>query len=171
MLFRSLLCGVASHHAGLLPGWKVLVEKLFQQGLIKVVFATETLAAGINMPARSTVISSISKRTDSGHRLLTASEFLQMSGRAGRRGMDEIGYVTIVGTPHQTPQDVADLVLSPANALESRFSPRYSMVLNLLQRFDLDSAKQLILKSFGYFSSNTRLAPLLLQREDRKSVV
>lgn len=166
-----LLCGVASHHAGLLPGWKVLVEKLFQQGLIKVVFATETLAAGINMPARSTVISSISKRTDSGHRLLTASEFLQMSGRAGRRGMDEIGYVTIVGTPHQTPQDVADLVLSPANALESRFSPRYSMVLNLLQRFDLDSAKQLILKSFGYFSSNTRLAPLLLQRDMNQKTI
>ena len=91
-----------------MPGWKVLVEKLFQEGLIKVVFATETLAAGINMPARSTVISAISKRTDSGHRMLTASEFLQMSGRAGRRGMDEIGYVTIVGTPHQTPQDVAD---------------------------------------------------------------
>ena len=166
-----LLCGVASHHAGLLPGWKVLVEKLFQQGLIKVVFATETLAAGINMPARSTVISSISKRTDSGHRMLTASEFLQMSGRAGRRGMDEIGYVTIVGTPHQTPQDVAELVLSPANALESRFSPRYSMVLNLLQRFDLDSAKQLILKSFGYFSSNTRLAPLLLQREMNQKTI
>lgn len=75
-----LLCGVASHHAGLLPSWKCLVEKLFQKGLIKVVFATETLAAGINMPARSTVISSTSKRTDSGHRMLTASEFLQMSG-------------------------------------------------------------------------------------------
>lgn len=70
-----LLCGVASHHAGLLPAWKNLVEKLFQKGLIKVVFATETLAAGINMPARSTVISSTSKRTDSGHRMLTASEF------------------------------------------------------------------------------------------------
>ena len=94
-----ILNGVASHHAGLLPGWKVLVEKLFQKGLIKVVFATETLAAGINMPARSTVISSVSKRTDSGHRMLTASEFLQMSGRAGRRGMDEVGYVTVVGTP------------------------------------------------------------------------
>ena len=76
-----LLCGVASHHAGLLPAWKGLVEKLFQKGLIKVVFATETLAAGINMPARSTVISSTSKRTDSGHRMLTASEFLQMSDR------------------------------------------------------------------------------------------
>ena len=156
-----LLLGVASHHAGLLPGWKVLVEKLFQKGLIKVVFATETLAAGINMPARSTVISSISKRTDNGHRTLTPSEFLQMSGRAGRRGMDEIGYVTIVGTAFQTPEEVAELVLSDANPLESKFSPSYSMVLNLLQRFTLDEAKELVLKSFGYFSSNSRIEPLI----------
>ena len=160
-----LLCGVASHHAGLLPSWKILVEKLFQQGLIKVVFATETLAAGINMPARSTVISSTSKRTDSGHRMLTASEFLQMSGRAGRRGMDEVGYVTVVGTPFQSPEEVAELVLSDANPLESRFSPSYSMVLNLLQRFSLDEAKELILKSFGYFSSGSRLQPILKQME------
>lgn len=156
-----LLCGVASHHAGLLPAWKNLVEKLFQKGLIKVVFATETLAAGINMPARSTVISSTSKRTDSGHRMLTASEFLQMSGRAGRRGMDEIGYVTVVGTQFESPEEVAELVLSDANPLESRFSPSYSMVLNLLQRFSLEEAKELILKSFGYFSSGSRLKPLL----------
>ena len=156
-----LLLGVASHHAGLLPGWKMLVEKLFQKGLIKVVFATETLAAGINMPARSTVISSISKRTDSGHRTLTPSEFLQMSGRAGRRGMDEIGYVVIVGSPFQTPEEVAELVLSDANPLESKFSPSYSMVLNLLQRFTLEEAKELVLKSFGYFSSNTRIEPYL----------
>lgn len=160
-----LLQGVASHHAGLLPGWKVLVEKLFQKGLIKVVFATETLAAGINMPARSTVISSISKRTDSGHRMLTPSEFLQMSGRAGRRGMDEVGYVTIIGTPFQSPEEVAELVLSDANPLESRFSPSYSMVSNLLQRFSIEESKELILKSFGYFSSSTRLTPLLMQQE------
>ena len=166
-----LLLGVASHHAGLLPGWKILVEKLFQKGLIKVVFATETLAAGINMPARSTVISSISKRTDSGHRTLTPSEFLQMSGRAGRRGMDEIGYVTIVGTAFQTPEEVAELVLSDANPLESKFSPSYSMVLNLLQRFTLEEAKELVLKSFGYFSSNSRVEPLLkLQAENQKLI-
>ena len=160
-----LLCGVASHHAGLLPAWKNLVEKLFQKGLIKVVFATETLAAGINMPARSTVISSTSKRTDSGHRMLTSSEFLQMSGRAGRRGMDEVGYVTIVGTQFQSPEEVAELVLSDANPLESRFSPSYSMVLNLLQRFSLEEAKELILKSFGYYSAGSRLQPLLKLKE------
>ena len=161
-----LIQGVASHHAGLLPAWKNLVEKLFQQGLIKVVFATETLAAGINMPARSTVISSVSKRTDSGHRMLTANEFLQMSGRAGRRGMDEIGYVTIVGTSFQSPEEVANLVLSGSNSLESKFSPSYSMVLNLLQRFDLDESKELILKSFGYYSSDYRLKPILAMMDN-----
>jgi len=166
-----LLLGVASHHAGLLPGWKVLVEKLFQKGLIKVVFATETLAAGINMPARSTVISSISKRTDTGHRTLTPSEFLQMSGRAGRRGMDEVGYVTIVGTAFQTPEEVAELVLSDANPLESKFSPSYSMVLNLLQRFTLEEAKELVLKSFGYFSSNSRIEPLIKAQEDNQAKI
>ena len=166
-----ILCGVASHHAGLLPAWKVLVEKLFQKGLIKVVFATETLAAGINMPARSTVISSVSKRTDSGHRMLTPSEFLQMSGRAGRRGMDEIGYVTVVGTAFQSPEEVADLVKSGANPLESRFSPTYSMVANLLQRFTLDEAKELILKSFGYYSSTTRLTPLMKQQDELNKII
>ena len=160
-----LVQGVASHHAGLLPAWKNLVEKLFQQGLIKVVFATETLAAGINMPARSTVISSVSKRTDAGHRMLTANEFLQMSGRAGRRGMDEVGYVTVVGTSFQSPDEVAELVLSDSNPLESKFSPSYSMVLNLLQRFSLEESKELILKSFGYYSSDYRLKPILFQME------
>ena len=163
-----LVQGIASHHAGLLPAWKNLVEKLFQQGLIKVVFATETLAAGINMPARSTVISSVSKRTDSGHRMLTANEFLQMSGRAGRRGMDEVGYVTVIGTSFQSPDEVAELVLSSSNPLESKFSPSYSMVLNLLQRFSLEEAKELILKSFGYYSSDYRLKPIISQMDAYK---
>ena len=153
--------GVASHHAGLLPSWKLLVERLFQKGLIKVVFATETLAAGINMPARTTVISAVSKRTDSGHRMLTAHEMLQKSGRAGRRGMDKIGYVVVMGTQFQSPDEVAELVKSGANPLESRFSPGYSMVLNLLQNLELEQAKELILKSFGYFSSNDRLKPII----------
>lgn len=163
--------GVASHHAGLLPGWKLLVERLFQKGLIKMVFATETLAAGINMPARTTVISSVSKRTDDGHRMLSANEFLQMSGRAGRRGMDEIGYVVIVGTPFQTPEEVAALATSDSNPLESKFSPCYSMVLNLLQRFSLDEAKELILKTFGYYSSSDRISPLLAQMEEYQNII
>ncbi len=153
--------GVAPHHAGMLPGLKNLVERLFQKGLIKVVFATETLAAGINMPARTTVITSISKRTDEGHRILTGNEFLQMSGRAGRRGMDEIGYVVIIGTPFQTPEEVYNLATGGSNPLESKFEPCYSMVLNILQRFNIEEAKELILKTFGYFSSTERLLPFI----------
>lgn len=163
--------GVAAHHAGLLPGWKGLIEKLFQQGLIKVVFATETLAAGINMPARTTIISSISKRSDEGHRVLTPSEFLQMSGRAGRRGMDEVGHVITIGDPYHHPEEIAELASSAANPLESKFTPRYSMVLNLLQRFKLEEARELILKSFGYHTSVERLKPLYMELERIEDII
>lgn len=152
--------GFAAHHAGLLPGLKSLVEQLFQQGLIKAVFATETLAAGINMPARTTVIGSLSKRTDEGHRMLHASEFLQMAGRAGRRGMDEIGYVVIAGSPYDSPNDAAKLASSPADALNSQFTPNYGMVLNLLQQGSLDDAQELVMRSFGQFTWRRRMAPL-----------
>ena len=166
-----LYSGVASHHAGLLPGWKGLIEKLFQQGLIKVVFATETLAAGINMPARTTIISSISKRSDDGHRILTPSEFLQMSGRAGRRGMDEVGYVVTLGDSFHHPEEIAELAAAIANPLESRFTPSYSMVLNLLQRFSLEDSRELILKSFGYHTATERLKPLYTEQERIRKIV
>ncbi len=166
-----LYSGVAAHHAGLLPAWKGLVEKLFQQGLIKVVFATETLAAGINMPARTTIISSISKRSDEGHRTLNANEFLQMSGRAGRRGMDEVGHVITVASPYESPEEIALLASSASNQLESKFAPGYSMVLNLLQRFSLEEARELILKSFGYYSSTERLKPLYKQKKEFEDII
>ena len=143
--------GIAAHHAGILPAWKALVESLFQQGLVKLVFATETLAAGINMPARTTVISSLSKRTDSGHRLLTASEFLQMSGRAGRRGKDTIGYVVTVQTPFEGAREAAYLATSEPDPLVSQFTPTYGMVLNLLQTHSLERSKELIDRSFGQY--------------------
>ncbi len=133
--------GIAAHHAGLLPLWKGLVEELFQQGLIKVVFATETLAAGINMPARTTVISSLSKRTDSGHRLLNPSEFLQMAGRAGRRRMDQLGYVVTQQTPFEGVKEAAYLATAKADPLVSQFAPSYGMVLNLLQTHTLAEAR------------------------------
>lgn len=152
--------GFASHHAGLLPGIKHLVEMLFQQGLIKAVFATETLAAGINMPARSTVITKISKRTQDGHRRLTASEFLQMSGRAGRRGMDPVGYVIVVSSPYESAQEAATLADSPPDPLNSRFTPNYGMVLNLLRRHTLEQAEFLVRQSFAQFTSARRLRPL-----------
>ncbi|NET70061.1 MAG: RNA helicase [Sphaerospermopsis sp. SIO1G2] len=151
--------GVAAHHAGILPAWKGLVEELFQQGLIKVVFATETLAAGINMPARTTVISTLSKRTDNGHRLLKASEFLQMSGRAGRRGMDLQGHVVTIQTPFEGAKEAAYLATSPADPLVSQFTPSYGMVLNLLQTHTLAEAKELIERSFGQYMATLYLKP------------
>ncbi|MEM9511313.1 MAG: DEAD/DEAH box helicase [Cyanobacteria bacterium P01_E01_bin.48] len=148
---EPLYRGIAAHHAGILPAWKSLVESLFQQGLIKVVFATETLAAGINMPARTTAISSLSKRTDNGHRLLTASEFLQMSGRAGRRGKDTIGYVVTMQTPFEGAREAAYLATSEADPLVSQFTPSYGMVLNLLQKHALETARELVERSFGQY--------------------
>ncbi|MBT9316549.1 DEAD/DEAH box helicase [Leptothoe spongobia] len=151
--------GIAAHHAGLLPAWKGLVEELFQAGLIKVVFATETLAAGINMPARTTVISSLSKRTDSGHRLLHASEFLQMAGRAGRRGMDDEGHVVTVETPFEGAQEAGYLALAKPDPLVSQFTPSYGMVLNLLQTHSLEETRDLIERSFGQYLSTLHLRP------------
>ncbi|MDY6803861.1 MAG: DEAD/DEAH box helicase [Cyanobacteriota bacterium] len=158
--------GIAAHHAGMLPAWKALVEELFQQGLIKVVFATETLAAGINMPARTTVISSLSKRTDDGHRLLKPSEFLQMSGRAGRRGMDSQGYVVTVQTRFEGSKEAAYLATSQADPLVSQFTPSYGMVLNLLQTHTMEEARELVERSFGQYLSTLSLEPKL-EHSDR----
>nr|WP_246833864.1 DEAD/DEAH box helicase [Synechococcus sp. CB0101] len=147
----ALLRGIAAHHAGVLPAWKELIEELFQQGLVKVVFATETLAAGINMPARSTVISALSKRTERGHRPLMGSEFLQMAGRAGRRGLDNQGYVVTVQSRFEGVREAGQLATAPADPLVSQFTPSYGMVLNLLQRYDLNKARELVERSFGRY--------------------
>lgn len=155
----ALYRGIAAHHAGMLPAWKGLVEHLFQQGLVKLVFATETLAAGINMPARTTVISSLSKRTDNGHRLLTASEFMQMSGRAGRRGKDVIGHVVTLQSPFEGAQEAARLATAGADPLVSQFTPTYGMVLNLLQKHSLEAARDLINHSFGQYLLSLQKLP------------
>ncbi|MFM9040751.1 MAG: DEAD/DEAH box helicase [Vulcanococcus sp.] len=154
----ALLRGIAAHHAGVLPAWKELIEELFQQGLVKVVFATETLAAGINMPARSTVISALSKRTERGHRPLMGSEFLQMAGRAGRRGLDSQGYVVTVQSRFEGVREAGQLATSPADPLVSQFTPSYGMVLNLLQRYELSKAQELVERSFGRYLATLDLA-------------
>ncbi len=156
---EPLYRGIAAHHAGILPAWKGLVEELFQLGLVKVVFATETLAAGINMPARTTVISTLSKRTDRGHRLLTASEFLQMAGRAGRRGMDTTGYVVTLQTPFEGAKEAAYLATAGADPLVSQFTPTYGMVLNLLQTHTITQAKDLVERSFAQYLATLSLKP------------
>ena len=153
----ALLRGIAAHHAGVLPAWKELIEELFQQGLVKVVFATETLAAGINMPARTTVIAALSKRTERGHRPLMGSEFLQMAGRAGRRGLDSRGYVVTVQSRFEGVREAGQLATSPADPLVSQFTPSYGMVLNLLQRHDLNKARELVERSFGRYLASLDL--------------
>lgn len=129
---KGVLRGVAAHHAGCLPVWKSFIEELFQRGLIKVVFATETLAAGINMPARTAIISSLSKRGESGRIQLSSNELLQMAGRAGRRGIDDRGHVVLIQTPYEGPEECCKLLFSGLQPLVSQFTASYGMVLNLL---------------------------------------
>ncbi|MBO9542252.1 DEAD/DEAH box helicase [bacterium] len=156
--------GVAPHHAGLLPPLKYLIERLFQRALIKVVFATETLAAGINMPARTVVLSSVIKRTDEGHRVLTVSEFQQMMGRAGRRGMDEVGYGVVVSSHRYSPMEIGHLATSQAEPLKSRFALNFNMVANLTHRYEPDQARKIVEQSFAQFQSSGAVASLF----DRK---
>ena len=162
----ALYQGIAVHHAGLLPQWKAIVEGLFSKGLIKVVFATETLAAGINMPAKTTIISNLGKRGDSGHQNLSSNQFLQMSGRAGRRGMDKIGNVVIKETIDHSAAFAAKIATSPPEPLVSQFTPNYSMVLNLLQNHSLEQIKDLLNKSFGQYLLNRDLVRLTDERVD-----
>lgn len=166
----SLRRGLSVHHAGILPVWKSLVEHLFSLGLLKVVFATETLAAGINMPARTTIISALSKFTGEGLRPLTGSEMLQMSGRAGRRGMDKVGNVVIGAHPKEPIEMVTALARARPEPLESHFLPTYGMVLNLLERRPVDAVKELLDRSFGQFQHRRRLAGSGLEDERLEEV-
>lgn len=156
---EPLTRGIASHHAGILPIWKEFVEQLFEMGLVKVVFATSTLAAGINMPARTTVISALKRRTDEGHSLLTPSEFLQIAGRAGRRGMDTVGYVVTMETPFEGAKEAAYLATESPEPLRSCFTPSYGMVLNLLQKHSLEEVKELLERSFAEYLARLKLKP------------
>jgi superfamily II RNA helicase len=160
-----LKAGIASHHSGLLPALKTLIESLFEKGLIKVVFSTETLAAGINMPARTTVISSIYKMGDGGFRSFKVSEFMQMAGRAGRRGMDDAGYVVTVKNQNQSATEAAMLASSVSEDIESNFNASYEMVLNLLTNHSLEQVKTMVLKSFGHSLVSKDIKPLADEKD------
>ena len=140
----ALLRGVAAHHAGCLPGWKALVERLFQRGLVRLVFATGTLAAGINMPARSTVISGLARRTDDGIQLLPHNDLLQMAGRAGRRGYDTAGNCVVVQGRYEGADEAARIIGAGPEPLSSQFSTSYGLVLNLLSCYSLDEAREFL---------------------------
>ena len=156
-IVEQFLFGVGSHHAGMLPAHKSFVEVLYRNQLMKVVFATETLAAGINMPARTTVICALAKRGDSSTmNLLETSNLLQMAGRAGRRGMDSDGTCVIVATPFETHDDAAKILTDPVKPISSQFTPSYALAVNLIRRGEgkLDVARQLIGRSFAKWERN-----------------
>lgn len=170
-VLAALPKGLAAHHAGLVPVLRGLVEELFQAGLVKVVFATETLAAGINMPARTTVINTLSKRTDVGHRLLTVSEFMQMTGRAGRRGKDVLGHCVVVDDEFHSVEEVYGLVKGTPDAITSHFTLSYNMVLNLLRTFTPDDVRPILKRSFGQYLRNHEIIDLREELEAQRQTL
>ena len=162
--------GIATHHAGLVPPFKEAVEQCFIEGLVKVVFATETLALGINMPARSVVIENLSKFTGEGHELLTPGQYTQLTGRAGRRGIDELGTAVVLWSPFVAFGQVAALAGSRHFELVSAFRPTYNMAANLVRRHDPDEAHRLLNLSFAQFQSDRAVVTeerALEQRRER----
>lgn len=165
---KTVLSGVAAHHAGLIQIFKEMVEKLFEQGLIKVVFATETLALGVNMPARTVVIEKLTKYNGIGHIPLTPGEFTQLTGRAGRRGKDTKGYSVVVDGKDLQPFDVAALVSRRVYPLKSSFMPSYNMAVNLLKESDIVWAKSVLRKSFAQFQTDLKSKELQRKIDDYK---
>ncbi|WOC14093.1 DEAD/DEAH box helicase [Gordonia sp. MP11Mi] len=146
--------GFAAHHAGLLPTFRQAVEELFTLGLVKVVFATETLALGINMPARSVVLERLVKYNGESHVDLTPGEYTQLTGRAGRRGIDVEGHAVVVWTPEVLPDRVAGLAGARTFPLKSSFAPEYNMAMNLIDRLGLDGSRTLLRRSFAQFQTD-----------------
>lgn len=143
--------GVAAHHAGHLPAWKLLVERLMSRGLLDAIFATATVAAGVDFPARTVVLTNADARTGRGWRALTASEFQQMTGRAGRRGKDRVGFIVAAPGQHQNPQRLAQLTTAPPDPLESQFRATYTTLLNLLDAYkNFSQVRDIVERSFAY---------------------
>ena len=139
---ESFEAGIASHHAGLIPAVKEAVEKAFVQGLISAVFATETLALGVNLPARTVVLEKLVKYNGETHELLTPLQFTQLAGRAGRRGLDDEGTVVSCWSQRTKVDDVAELAASTDFPLRSAFAPNYNMVANLIRHADRETARR-----------------------------
>ncbi len=150
----QLDAGVAAHHAGMVPPMKEVVEECFINGLVKVVFATETLAVGINMPARSVVIEKLTKFTGEQHQQLTPGEYTQLTGRAGRRGIDEIGHAVVLWSPWVRFDEVAELAGSTSFHLRSAFRPTYNMAANLIRTYTSDEAHHLLNLSFAQYQAD-----------------
>lgn len=151
---HALECGIATHHAGMIPPFKEAVEECFVRALVKVVFATETLALGINMPARTVVIEKLTKFTGERHEPLTPGEFTQLTGRAGRRGIDEVGHAVTLWSPFRQFGDVVALASARSYVLTSSFKPTYNMAANLVRRYPPDVAHHLLNLSFAQYRSD-----------------
>lgn len=159
--------GVAAHHAGHIPAWKLLIERLMAAGLLDAIFATATVAAGVDFPARTVVITNVDARTGSGWRQLTASELQQMTGRAGRRGRDRVGFIVAAPGLHQDPERIANLLASEPDPLQSQFRATYSTLLNLLDAYEsFERVREISERSFAYREAAHRVARLERERDE-----
>ncbi|MBN9643515.1 DEAD/DEAH box helicase [Corynebacterium mendelii] len=153
--FKKAAChGIAAHHAGMLPAFRHIVEDLFTQGLLKAVFATETLALGINMPARTVILEKLVKYNGEAHVDLTPGEYTQLTGRAGRRGIDVMGNAVVLWTPSVDAEFVAGLASTRTYPLISTFRPGYNMAVNLINTIGFQPAHRLLEKSFAQFQTD-----------------
>jgi ATP-dependent RNA helicase HelY len=157
---EGLQRGVAAHHAGMLPAFKEVVEELYQKKLVKVVFATETLALGINMPARTVVLEKLEKFNGEARVPITAGEYTQLTGRAGRRGIDVEGHSVIQWREGLDPQEVASLASRRTYPLNSSFRPTYNMAVNLIDQFGRSRAREILESSFAQFQADRAVVDL-----------
>ena len=155
--------GIAAHHAGLLPSFKETVEDLFKRGLVKAVFATETLALGINMPAKTVLLEKLTKWNGEGHVPITPGEYTQLTGRAGRRGIDIEGNAIVQWTPTIDSAMVAGLASTRTYPLRSSFTPTYNMAINLINRFGRERARGSLESSFAQFQADRAVVGLVRQ--------
>jgi ATP-dependent RNA helicase HelY len=160
--------GFAAHHAGMLPPFKEVVEKLFGRGLVKVVFATETLALGVNMPARTVVLEKLEKYNGEAHVNITAGEYTQLTGRAGRRGIDIEGHAVVLWRPGLDPAHVAGLASRRTYPLNSSFRPTYNMSVNLIAQFGLDRSRSILESSFAQFQADRSVVGLAREVRSRE---
>src|ERR1700737_3478002 len=158
---EALLRGIAAHHAGLLPVFRHTVEELFTAGLIKAVFATETLALGINMPARTVVLERLVKFNGEQHVPLTPGEYTQLTGRAGRRGIDVEGHAVVLWQPDVDPAEVAGLASTRTFPLRSSFVPSYNMTINLVHQMGPEQAHELLERSFAQYQADRSVVGLV----------
>ncbi len=157
---EALSRGIAAHHAGMLPAFKECVEEAFVRGLVKVVFATETLALGINMPARSVVLEKLVKYNGETHADVTPGEYTQLTGRAGRRGIDVEGHAVVLWRAGLDPRALAGLAARRTYPLKSSFAPTYNMAVNLVGSVGRDRARTLLEQSFAQFQSDRSVVGL-----------